>query len=131
LYYAQLDEKGKVYTVCELAKEELNQNLVAIDAFDESLLNKYYDAETGIFEEITLSADKTTIQADGQDKATITAKMPKVFFEAVFKNGMTGEVIAVLPVNSETRLAALEIRATTPGEIVVAVEEKLIKVVAQ
>lgn len=127
MFYAQLNNKGKVYAIQESPVEIDAPNVVPINECDISLLGSYYS--NGIFEHIELIADKTTIRADGQDKATITAKLPEVFSEATFKNGLTGEVIATLPVDSG--LAVLEITATTPGKIVVLVEDKSIEVVAQ
>ncbi len=48
-YYAQLDENGRVHTVCELAGEVEGERIVHIGTLDDSLMEKYYNAETGEF----------------------------------------------------------------------------------
>lgn len=68
-YYAQV-LNDRVVSVCNSPNQ-----MVPIDSADTRLLNTRYDASTGkyIGYNIALSADKTSITADGTDKATITA----------------------------------------------------------
>ena len=44
-FYAQLDNYGIVKAISDLGEEVIDQNLIEISAFDESLLNKKYDFE--------------------------------------------------------------------------------------
>ena len=117
MYYAQIDEKGRVHTVCELAGIIESPNVIPIETWDESLLGKYYDPASKQFQDVTVTADKTTIAADGVDKATITAHIPAVLSEITFYHADTNEPIATLPVDPEAHTATLQVTATTPGVI--------------
>lgn len=117
MYYAQLDNKNRVHTVCELSGKVEATNLVPIETWDESLLGSYYDPTTNTFQHIEVSVDKVTIRADGVDTATVTAKAPAVLTEITFYHADTGEPIATVPVDPVTHTATLQVTATTPGVI--------------
>lgn len=116
-YYAQTNEFGKVYTVCELTGKMDDTSIIPIKSYDTSLLGKYYDQASKRFEEITISTNKTTITADGVDTAMVTAQIPAVLLEITFYHADTGEPMATVPVDSETHTATLQVTATTPGTI--------------
>lgn len=117
MFYAQLDEKGKVHTVCVLASSIESQHLVPIENLDESLIGSYYDPQSGTFKQVTAFANTTSIKADGQDVAIITANVPTLFAEITFYHADTGQPIATVPVDPETHTATLQVTATTPGVI--------------
>jgi hypothetical protein len=50
--YAQLNGEGICYAVSMLSGEVVADNMIAIDEYDESLLGKRYNRETGEFEEV-------------------------------------------------------------------------------
>ena len=75
MYYAQIDEKGRVHTVCELAGIIESPNVIPIETWDESLLGKYYDPASKQFQDVTVTADKTTIAADGVDEKKEQGKL--------------------------------------------------------
>jgi len=52
-FYAQLDNENIVIGISQLNEEINISNMVLIDSFDDTLLNKRYNAETGEFEEVT------------------------------------------------------------------------------
>ena len=52
LYYAQINADGIVYAVSRLKEKRNQNNLIEIPEFDSSLLDKKYNQETKIFEEI-------------------------------------------------------------------------------
>ena len=117
MFYAQLDARGRVHTICQLSNEIQASNAISIEKYDDSLLGSYYDPQTGIFQHIEVSADKTTIKADGIDTAMVTAIVPAVLTEIAFYHADTGEAIATVPVNPATHTATLQVTATTPGTI--------------
>lgn len=66
---------------------------------------------------VTASVDKSTIQANGTDTATVTATVPAttLLTQIDFIHSDTGVLISTQPVDSGT--ATLEVTATTPGVI--------------
>ncbi len=54
-YYAQLNEKGIVTGVFEMPSEVDDDNLIRVQALDQSLVGKYYDRESGTFIEPPIS----------------------------------------------------------------------------
>lgn len=48
-YYAQLNEKGIVTGVFEMAEEIEDGNLIRVPSLDQTLVGKYFDRENGIF----------------------------------------------------------------------------------
>lgn len=117
MFYAQLDDKGKVYTICELSGEVEGPNLVRTETWDDGLLGSYYDPQTSTFQHIEVTTDKTIIKADGIDTATVTTKVPVVLTEITFYHVDTGKHIATVPVDPATHTATLQVTATTPGTI--------------
>lgn len=126
MYYAQLDNNGKVHTTCELAGEVDAPDMVHIKDYDINLLGKYYNPIEKCFEEITVSADKLTIMADGLDTATVTAKVPAALSKIAFCHADTDRVIATVPVDPVTHTAALQVTATTPGVIKIRAGEQTV-----
>lgn len=122
-FYAHLKGNGQVKAVTQLSGEV--GGAVEIESLDLSLLGAYYI--DGQFEQLILTADKTQITADGIDKAIITANMPSIFQTANFRDRY-GSLIASVPVSDG--IATLEVTASAPGDIIVQVENKAIKVVA-
>lgn len=53
VFYAQLDNENIVIGISQLNEEINISNMVLIDSFDDTLLSKRYNAETGEFEEVT------------------------------------------------------------------------------
>ena len=53
VFYAQLNNENIVIGISQLNEEINISNMVLIDSFDDTLLNKRYNAETGEFEEVT------------------------------------------------------------------------------
>ena len=49
-FYAQLDNNDQVIAVSQLASDMTQDNLIAINAFDVTLLGKRYNRDTGEFE---------------------------------------------------------------------------------
>jgi len=117
MFYVQVDKNNRVFAISDLAGEVNQEDMIRIDSFDYSLLGKYYNPETGFFEEVTATADKTIIAADGVDTATIIACVPTMLSEITFFHTDTDEPIAVVPVDPKTHTANLQITATTPGAI--------------
>ncbi len=126
MYYAQLDGKGKVHTICQLAGEVNALNLIGIDAIDSNYLGSYYDRQAGTFQHIEITADKTAITANGLDTATVTAKVPAVLAEITFYHAVNGEAIVTVPVDSVTHTATLQVTATTPGVIKIRAGEQTV-----
>ena len=53
VFYAQLNNENIVIGISQLNEEINISNMVLIDSFDDTLLGKRYNAETGEFEEVT------------------------------------------------------------------------------
>lgn len=51
-YYAQINNDKVIYSVSELAGSVERSDMIQIDSYDQSLLGKKYNAETGEFEEL-------------------------------------------------------------------------------
>ena len=47
--YAQLDENGVVVCISSLSGEVISDHMISIELYDESLLGKLYNRETGEF----------------------------------------------------------------------------------
>jgi len=115
-YYAQI-ANGVCIGICELSDAVEANGYVPIDAYYLSLLGAYYDPENNSFEHLTATATKTEIIADGVDAVVISVHAPDVLDSVLFYAVDTGEIIATVPIDPETRTATLQVTATTPGII--------------
>lgn len=50
MYYAQIKD-NICYAILETPNEIIQSDMISIDSYDESLLGKFYNPETGAFEE--------------------------------------------------------------------------------
>ena len=68
-YYAQLNESGKVHTVCQLSGEIEGENIVEISSMDGRLIGKKY--KSGKFYGLELEAEKDKVKVNEEVKITI------------------------------------------------------------
>lgn len=106
-----IEKDGNVYK-----REEIDTG-TQVCVVECAVTGVYKNPETGEWEEVRVSADKTTIMNDGNDVAVIIAQIPSIFHEITFYHGDTGEPITTVPVDPETHTATLQVTATTPGVI--------------
>lgn len=114
--YAQINEAGMVIGVSRLSREVEKDNLIRLAESDDNLIGQYYNPNTGEFEEITATADKQTIVADGMDAATITTKLPSVLSEISFYDGSGNLLDTVEAVDG---IAILQVTSTASDDITI------------
>ncbi len=110
--YAQL-ENGRVHTVCTLAGEVDNPQLIAIEEYDEALIGKHYDPEKGFYKKI-VKAEAPTELATGEAGEVVFTWVDEndetLAEETPFQVEVQGEVYEI-PVGE-----TLEFSSEEPGE---------------
>ncbi len=71
-FFAQVGKSGKVHTITPSEND-----MIKISSNDERIIGTRYDPETGTFVgmKVALSIDKSQIDSDGVDTATVTASI--------------------------------------------------------
>lgn len=54
MYYAQINELNICYAVTQTTGEVIQADMILVESLDESLLDKKYNPETQLFEEVTM-----------------------------------------------------------------------------
>jgi hypothetical protein len=123
MYYAQINNNGKVFALSDLASEVVQDDMIFINSeqYDERLLNTFYVNGEFIGFYLRLEVDKSSIMANGTDIATITATVrdwqdnittdyaDSVSFE------LNGQSQTVVPGNG---IASITFSSTVAGEYV-------------
>jgi hypothetical protein len=121
-YCAQYDANGRVFSVAQLSSK-----MVEISSNDQSILGTFYNETDKKFHgfNITLTADKATILADGTDASTITATVndylgaaAATFTDLIVFN-VNGVITNVTPTNG---VATLQVKSATAGALTVKTE---------
>ncbi|WP_059040808.1 hypothetical protein [Paenibacillus rubinfantis] len=120
-YYAQIDEEGRVFAVSELAGEIESPDLIPISQEQYQggnlLFTRYAEGRfTGNF--VRMEADKTQIQADGED--TVTVKITVIDCQGQVQKEFNEEVAVELngirqTVKTAKGVAEVTISSEEPG----------------
>jgi hypothetical protein len=121
MFIAEINTNNKVTEVKEVG-ELYKGNGIKINSFDFKLMGTSYSGGNFIGYYITLTVDKSTITADGVDKAVITAKTfnyddtPATDYTTGIIFDVNGTQQTVAPVNGE---ATIEFKSSIAGNFTI------------